>query len=146
MTGLSGLMKMRNEANKRQSRRLELLPRKLSRTPEKWRRVAVKILMNSLPAVSPNRVVKTTAQPMVTIFACHLCICQKRFQERWIYRHKKLACWAISHQRRLIDMLLPQVTPISVIVGPVSVTEGVYPVPDFGEYIDTSWSGCKRGP
>ncbi len=25
-------------------------------------------------------------------------------------------------------------------------TEGVYPVPDFGEYIGTSWAGCaKRG-
>ncbi|HDY0202957.1 hypothetical protein LHL13_12725 [Escherichia coli] len=23
-------------------------------------------------------------------------------------------------------------------------TEGVYPVPDFGEYIGTSWSGCAK--
>ncbi len=23
-------------------------------------------------------------------------------------------------------------------------TEGVYPVPDFGEYIGTSWAGCAK--
>lgn len=54
------------------------------------------------------------------------------------------ACHAAMLQEKESDMAIAASYTMHLYCDCRQCTEGVYPVPDFGEYIGTSWSGCAK--